>query len=192
MRCDLDYIRLNVNNLKEENPFWDIFLSWDTQKNMNLLIWSKIMTFVFFIKAFRSSHQTCSIKKTVLKNFAIFTEKHPCWSLFQHRCFPVNIAKFLRSLILENIRDLGTHGRRVGRGGRDISCAQPAVLSALLFLHTRKTFLMKLLYSFWNNYRWISSINGYSNVINKSKNMKPFEFCVKALYHECCEIAKNL
>ena len=47
----------------------------------------------------------------VLKNFAIFTGKHLCWSLFliklqvlacdfikkrlQHRCFPVTIAKFL-------------------------------------------------------------------------------------------------
>ena len=47
-----------------------------------------------------------------LKNFAISTGKHPCWSLFlnkakglkgcnsikkrlQHRCFPVKLAKFL-------------------------------------------------------------------------------------------------
>ena len=40
-------------------------------------------------------------KKDVLKNFAIFTENHQCWSLFlikrlQHRCLFVNIAKFLR------------------------------------------------------------------------------------------------
>ena len=46
----------------------------------------------------------------VLKNFAIFLEKHFCWSLLlrklqasrlkrrlQHRCFPKNIAKFLRT-----------------------------------------------------------------------------------------------
>ena len=35
-----------------------------------------------------------------LKNFAIFTGKHLCWILFlrlQRRCFPVNIAKFLRT-----------------------------------------------------------------------------------------------
>ena len=45
-----------------------------------------------------------------LKNFAIFTEKHLCWSLFfkkmqvrnfiknrlQHKCLAVNIAKFLK------------------------------------------------------------------------------------------------
>ena len=59
-------------------------------------------------------------KKAVLKNFTIFTEKHLCWSLFlnknaglqswnfikkrlQHRFFPVNIAKFLRAPVLENI-----------------------------------------------------------------------------------------
>ena len=30
---------------------------------------------------FRSSHQSCSIEKAVLKNFAIFTGKHLCWSL---------------------------------------------------------------------------------------------------------------
>ena len=41
-------------------------------------------------------------KKNIFKNFAIFTEKHLCWSLFfnfikkklQHGCFPVNIVKF--------------------------------------------------------------------------------------------------
>ena len=30
---------------------------------------------------FRSSHQSCSIEKAVLKNFTIFTGKHQCWSL---------------------------------------------------------------------------------------------------------------
>ena len=54
-------------------------------------------------------------KKGVLKYFAIFTWKHLCWSLFaglqacnfikrlRHRCFPVNIAKFLRISISKNI-----------------------------------------------------------------------------------------
>ena len=45
----------------------------------------------------------------VLKNFAIFTEKHLCWSHFlinfikkrlKCRCFPVNIGKFLRTALL--------------------------------------------------------------------------------------------
>ena len=30
----------------------------------------------------RNTQRKCSIKKAVLKNFAIFTEKHLCWSLF--------------------------------------------------------------------------------------------------------------
>ena len=49
-------------------------------------------------------------KKAFLKNFAIFTGKHLCWSLcliklqaFRHRCFPVNIAKIFRTPILKNI-----------------------------------------------------------------------------------------
>ena len=56
---------------------------------------------------FKSSYQRCSIQKTVLKKFVIFTEKQLWWSLFfnkaadlwacnftenwlQHRCFPVS------------------------------------------------------------------------------------------------------
>ena len=59
-------------------------------------------------------------KKTVLKNFSIFTGKRLCWSLFfnkiagyqscnyikkrlQHKCFSVNIANFLRTSFLTNI-----------------------------------------------------------------------------------------
>ena len=50
------------------------------------------------------------------RNFTKFTGKHPCQSLFfikkrlWHRCFPVNIVKFLRIPILQN-----TAGRRAGR-----------------------------------------------------------------------------
>ena len=66
----------------------------------------------------RSSHQRCSIKKIVLKNFAIFTGKHLCWSLilikawrpatlwkrdFLQRYFSVNIAKSLITPILKCI-----------------------------------------------------------------------------------------
>ena len=53
----------------------------------------------------RSSLSQMFFKIGFLKNFAIFTGKHLGWSLFfinfmkrrlQHRCFPVNITKFLR------------------------------------------------------------------------------------------------
>ena len=60
----------------------------------------------------RSSHQRCSRKIAVLKNFATFTGKHLQACNFikkrlQHRCFPVNIAKFLRRPILKNIYNNG-------------------------------------------------------------------------------------
>ena len=47
-------------------------------------------------------------KKAVLINFANFTGKHQCWSLFlikrlQHRCFSVKFAKLLRTHFLKNI-----------------------------------------------------------------------------------------
>ena len=56
----------------------------------------------------RSNHRRCSLKKAFLKNFAIFKEKHLFWSflfikLLQRKCFPVNIAKFLRRPIFNNI-----------------------------------------------------------------------------------------
>ena len=59
---------------------------------------------------FRNSHQGCSMKKGVLRNFAKFTGKHLCQSLFVtllkkklwHRCLPVNFAKFLRTTLIQN------------------------------------------------------------------------------------------
>ena len=57
----------------------------------------------YFCKRFKSSHQRCFVRKGVLRNFAKFTGKHLCQSLFLiklqawHRCFPVNFAKFLRT-----------------------------------------------------------------------------------------------
>ena len=58
--------------------------------------------------------RSCSVKKVFLGNFAKFTGKHQCQSLFfnkvagptlskkklWHRCFPVNFAKFLRAPFL--------------------------------------------------------------------------------------------
>ena len=48
----------------------------------------------------KGSHRWCSVKKGVLRNFARFTGRHLCQSLFLNswqRCFPVNFAKFLRT-----------------------------------------------------------------------------------------------
>ena len=70
---------------------------------------------------YRSVRSQVFYKISVLKNFTIFTERHLCWSLFliklqawkpttlskrlQHRCFPVNIAKLLRTaFFIEQLR----------------------------------------------------------------------------------------
>ena len=62
----------------------------------------------------RNSHQRCSVRLGVLRNFTKFTGKHLCQSLFfnkaaglrtatllkkglWHRCFPVNFVEFLRT-----------------------------------------------------------------------------------------------
>ena len=56
---------------------------------------------------FRSSHLRYSVQKGVTKNFAISRDKHLCWSFvfiekrLQHRCFPMNIAKFLKKIYFE-------------------------------------------------------------------------------------------
>ena len=51
---------------------------------------------------FLMRNQQKQLLASLLKNFAIFTRKHLCWSLLnfikkrlQHKCFPVNIAKLL-------------------------------------------------------------------------------------------------
>ena len=65
------------------------------------------------VHLFRSSYRRCFVKRDVLETFANVIEKYLCWShflikcnfitkKFQHRCFPVKSAKFLRIPILKN------------------------------------------------------------------------------------------
>ena len=54
----------------------------------------------------KSTHRRCSVKD-VLENFAKFTGKHLWISLFLkkrlwHRCFSLNVAKFLRTIFSQN------------------------------------------------------------------------------------------
>ena len=75
---------------------------------------------LFLFSWYRSSHQKCSIKKGVLRNFTEFTGNHLCQSLFfkkvaglrpatllknkpWHKRFLVNFAKFLRTPFLEHL-----------------------------------------------------------------------------------------
>ena len=73
-------------------------------------------------------YYSCSIKKALLKNLAIFTGKHLCWSLFlrnfikkrlHHKYFPENIVELLRIPIMKSIceRLLLYIGRRWGKVG---------------------------------------------------------------------------
>ena len=61
-------------------------------------------SFYYTTTNYRSSRPEVFCKKVVLRNFAKFTEKHLCQSLFfllkkrlWHRCFPLNFAKFYRT-----------------------------------------------------------------------------------------------
>ena len=86
------------------------------------MVWS-VLSWVVALRqpvSNRSSHRRCFVKNVALKNFANFTGRHLCWSLFliklqafrpatlikkriEHRCFPVKFTKFLRTAILNNL-----------------------------------------------------------------------------------------
>ena len=71
----------------------------------------------------RSSHWNSSVKEGVLRNFANFTGKHLCWSLFsielevcsfikkilQRRCFAMEFTKFLMTPNSESGNDCSFH-----------------------------------------------------------------------------------
>ena len=81
----------------------------------------EITTKLFILKSVSSiDHDYLeAAARGVLKNVAIFTGKHLCWSLFliklqtcsfikkrlQHWYFPLHVRKFLRTSILKNISE---------------------------------------------------------------------------------------
>ena len=71
-----------------------------------LKIGRQFLVLLSFTMKSRNSHQRCSMKKVVLRNFTKFTGKHlrqsfrPATLLKKrlwHMCFPVNFVKFLRT-----------------------------------------------------------------------------------------------
>ena len=86
---------------------------------LHLLDFCTLLSCNSSLKSHRSSCQyyslilRCSFKKSVLKHFAVsksifntFSGLQACSFIkksLQHLCFPVNIAKFLRTTILKNI-----------------------------------------------------------------------------------------
>ena len=101
-------------------------MNWTVQKNSTCYqlttktVKSKIVNKTLQWFQNKRSHWRCSIRKGVAKNFAILTGKHLRQNLFliklqatpfqqkvfnrklQHRCFPVTIAKILRTPVLKN------------------------------------------------------------------------------------------
>ena len=94
------------------------YFKWSLSGLMNSLFLMKSQNLFKWFRGwiFRSSHWRCSIKKGVHTNFAVFTGRHLCWSLFlkklhfwnfiktrlQHKCSSVNLVKFLGTPILKN------------------------------------------------------------------------------------------
>ena len=60
----------------------------------------------------RSSHQRCSLKKGVLKNFAKFTERHMCQSLFFNKVEGFSPFEFCTHKIKIEIPQLITHQKQ--------------------------------------------------------------------------------
>ena len=93
--------------------------------NLAPMPWT-ILKWEVFLSSHRSSRPEVFCKKGFLNNFANFTGKHLCQSLFfnkvrglrpatllkkrlWHRCFPVNFAKFLRTpFLIEHLTPLVT------------------------------------------------------------------------------------
>ena len=81
---------LKIIKMRQINWTEHLFCSVNRINLTNVLIFhnKKILTFrfwllqPFFYNIFRSSHQRCSVKKGVFRNFAKFVGKHLCQSLF--------------------------------------------------------------------------------------------------------------
>ena len=68
-----EYIHLSETSEEKLKKFVQIFVY-----GISVLMYALI----FYLWLSGSSHQRDSVKKGVLKNFAVFTGKHLCWSLF--------------------------------------------------------------------------------------------------------------
>ena len=103
------------------NVLWKIFIEIKSTWRRKFKEQTPQLTLLYCSGTVRNSHQRCNIKKAVLRNVAISTGNTFARVSFgkvaglkacifvkkklQHRCFPVNIAKFLRLPISKNICD---------------------------------------------------------------------------------------
>ena len=102
--------RCSQKNFTRKQLRWNNFIKKRLQLRFFPMNIAKFLRTAFF----RSSHQRCSYRKVVLRNFAKFRWKHLCQSLFfnkvagllkktlWHRYFLLNFAKFLRTPLSQN------------------------------------------------------------------------------------------
>ena len=71
------------------------------RKLLSFWLWSTMIVFAITIQiATRSSHQRCSVRKDVLRNFTNFTGKQLCQSLFLNKVAGLRPASLLNTLAL--------------------------------------------------------------------------------------------
>ena len=81
-------------NLMKQNLMWSDKFKILTPKWQLLKILSNLK---YYCQIIRSSRPELFCKKVVLKNFAKFTEKHLCWSLFSSKVADVRPATLLKN-----------------------------------------------------------------------------------------------
>ena len=86
--------KLNGNSHKNEWIFPFLWLNYDKKYGRELKV--KIQS-IYKVATIRSSHQSCSMKKDVLRNFAKSAGKHLCQSLILNKV--VGVSPFFNCLI---------------------------------------------------------------------------------------------
>ena len=104
LKADFEKKMLLTNGITDNTEFIGSFPS---GVQFKMIMASCRISFTAYFLRVKSIRSKMFFDIGVLKNSAIFTGKHLSWSLFllklqaffkkrlQHRCFPVNIAKFL-------------------------------------------------------------------------------------------------
>ena len=106
MRCRIVLLLLHDENVYSKETFIAQEFVRNNRINCSCLLLESVVilesTLSTEFPTDRSSQQRCSMKNRVLRNFAKFTGKHLCQKRRRHRYFPVNFAKFLRIIFLQN------------------------------------------------------------------------------------------
>ena len=143
---------MKMDGKKQTTLIFVLFHVFAKMKQYNMRRCNFVLMFPHLIvkkkQIYKRSHRRCRIK-SVLKNFAIFTGKYLCWSLFtmklpslqacnftkkrlQHGCFPVNIAKFLRltskSIFLSKFQKKNSIWDEVFKNGPSKICGRQPLL----------------------------------------------------------------